>query len=906
MQIVQSVFFVVLIWGTDRAITNSNERLEALRNVPHPEKVPIKPIPDCEDSLFLRQDAPCKTLIYTPHDDPVVAQIINSIMINNDPPIEDDRVLGLSGMTQTDKYLMNNQETVLAAVHFVRDGNEVLDFIIQTNTTLQFFKGHFQHPNTYIQLPLQMAIEREATRYLTEDPGIEWDVGFTKFAHPASHSDSIMSTIAPTFLLASAMFNFVVLLNHVVYEKESGVRQALRTMGMVDCAFWASWMVSEFFTAVVHSFLVVSIGLLLNMSIFVNNSLVLVTSLLLMADLTLMSIAFLFSSCMSHAASAVPAGFSLFVVAWIMQMCITSGFPYATSFSNNSRLLFNCLPWTLLSKGLRDLSKASGPTLPGISWSNRVNYCQKSLPSPSVRSELDYWRGDCVVPLGNILWYLGGQTVAYLALAIYLDNILPDMHGVRKPPFYFLQTSYWRPMSKKKDLAALRWALESIDPSLSTPLDSDVQMETNIMQERCRALIESSEVKESTEDDNLSKQSKEPVVELFSLRKRYQKGIIFREQFVAVHGTWLGVNKGECFCLLGPNGAGKTTTINCLTGAVPITNGDALMYGESVRTPGGLSSIRAFMGVCPQFDILWDKLTGREHLRLFADIKGIPSTHKKKQVESLLEQVKLLEAGDVVAGAYSGGMRRRLSVAVALIGDPKIVFLDEPTTGMDPISRRHVWDLIDKAKRDRVIVLTTHSMEEADMLGDRIGIMARGQLRCLGNGLRLKAVFGSGYRMSVRTDGTSGAFSQIRSVFKTEMGVDTFDVSDMFMHFLIPKAKEKKLAQFIRSLRANKEVMKIQDIQLGLTPLEEVFLNVAKLAELEYARSNQHTEQLIISEERCTIEVQLGADSVKTPGGVTYFIRWGQDDTGALKIVDYCIATTSAQRRASWIKPISY
>ena len=130
-------------------------------------------------------------------------------------------------------------------------------------------------------------------------------------------------------------------------------------------------------------------------------------------------------------------------------------------------------------------------------------------------------------------------------------------------------------------------------------------------------------------------------------------------------------------------------------------------------------------------------------------------------VESMrrIEEVRLSDAADRCAGTFSGGMRRRLSVAIALIGNPQVVFLDEPTTGMDPINRRHVWDVVEAAKQDRCVVLTTHSMEEADILGDTIAIMAKGRLRCLGSTVRLKTRFGAGYKLSISlgdaTDGDS-------------------------------------------------------------------------------------------------------------------------------------------------------
>jgi len=138
-----------------------------------------------------------------------------------------------------------------------------------------------------------------------------------------------------------------------------------------------------------------------------------------------------------------------------------------------------------------------------------------------------------------------------------------------------------------------------------------------------------------------------------------------------------------------------------------------------------MDEIRRFTGVCPQHDILWDDLTAREHLDIFARLKSIPKEKRAQEIEDRLADVALTEVGDHLAGSYSGGMKRRLSVAISSIGDPRIIFMDEPTTGMDPLSKRHVWDLIQELKKSRVIILTTHSMEEADVLADRYVFLAR-------------------------------------------------------------------------------------------------------------------------------------------------------------------------------------
>ena len=222
--------------------------------------------------------------------------------------------------------------------------------------------------------------------------------------------------------------------------------------------------------------------------------------------------------------------------------------------------------------------------------------------------------------------------------------------------------------------------------------------------------------------------------------------------FKAVDEISYGVEANSAFVLLGHNGAGKTTTINMLVGNLSITKGNGLVIGYNARTQ--MRKINHIMGVCPQHDILWPGLTGQEHLELFCRLRGLSEEETKKEVDQRLKDVLLDDekVRNTPARAYSGGMQRRLSIAISLIGNPKVVYLDEPTTGMDPVTRREVWDMIQRAKKGRVIILTTHSMEEADVLGDNIGVMSHGRIQAFGTSTRLKKRFGSGYKMTVFID----------------------------------------------------------------------------------------------------------------------------------------------------------
>ena len=237
------------------------------------------------------------------------------------------------------------------------------------------------------------------------------------------------------------------------------------------------------------------------------------------------------------------------------------------------------------------------------------------------------------------------------------------------------------------------------------------------------------------------------------LKKTYFKkscGRKSKNDVHAVKGIWFEAADRELLSLLGHNGAGKSTTFSMLTGTLNPTEGSAKICGYDVETE--IDKIRSIMGVVPQFDILWGELTAYEHMRLFSKIKGVNDEVFESSIDELLDNVGLLKVKFARVANFSGGMKRRLSVAVACIGNPRIIFLDEPTTGMDPVSRRDVWTLVQKLKKNKVVILTTHAMEEADILSDRIAVVCDGKLKCIGTPLFLKNTFGDGYRITLVID----------------------------------------------------------------------------------------------------------------------------------------------------------
>lgn len=210
----------------------------------------------------------------------------------------------------------------------------------------------------------------------------------------------------------------------------------------------------------------------------------------------------------------------------------------------------------------------------------------------------------------------------------------------------------------------------------------------------------------------------------------------------AVENLTLHVSNGEIFGMLGPNGSGKTTTINCLTGLTNPTAGELKVEGYDVRKEP--SNVRAIIGICPQETALYPFLTGKENIELFGELYSVPSKLFERNVSYVIEKVGLNDDATRRAGKYSGGMKRRLCIAMALVHDPKVVFLDEPTVGMDPQSRRSICDFVVEMKdRGRTIFLTTHYMEEAEQLCDRVAIIDKGKLIELGSPDELKAKYGA-------------------------------------------------------------------------------------------------------------------------------------------------------------------
>ncbi|XP_027352549.1 ABC transporter A family member 2 isoform X3 [Abrus precatorius] len=877
LQLLSPLMFIFLIFAIDKAIKAQTSTSSAYKKVTNPPNQPSPPITPCESKYFIK--LPCYDFVWSGDQNAKFHTIVDRIM-NNNPgrPIPPSKVLSFGDKGEVDAWLLSNPMRVAGALHFVEKNDTVISYGIQTNSTTLPKRGKYEDPTASFQLPLQLAAEREIARYLIGDSNFSWNVFLREFAHPARIPFSAVGSIGPAFFLAIAMFNFVLQISSLVTEKELKLRQAMTMMGLYDAAYWLSWLTWETVVTIISSLLIVLFGMMFQFSFFLKNSFAILFLLFFLFELNMTGLAFMLSAFIRKSSSATTVGFSIFIVGFVTQLVVQAGFPYSDSISKTFRNVWSLFPPNPFAQALQVLSDAvATPEDDGISWSKRGECAAND--------------DNCVITINDIYIWLVVTFFLWFVLAIYFDNIIPNASGVRKSIIYFLNPSYWMGKGGQKVKAPRH---EQI-----TPDDEDVLEEENKVKQQ---------LTEGVVDANVA-------VQIHGLAKTYPGTLNIgccckckrSTPYNAVKGLWVNFAKDQLFCLLGPNGAGKTTAINCLTGITPVTNGDALIYGHSIRSSTGMSNIRKLIGVCPQFDILWDALSGQEHLQLFATIKGLSPASIKSITQTSLAEVRLTDAAKVRAGSYSGGMKRRLSVAIALIGDPKLVILDEPTTGMDPITRRHVWDIIENAKRGRAIVLTTHSMEEADILSDRIGIMAKGRLRCIGTSIRLKSRFGTGFIANIsfygnnneRSPGNGDAISTehretVKKFFKNRLDVVPKEENNNFLTFVIPHDREALLTNFFSELQDREEELGISDIQLGLTTLEEVFLNIAKQAELENAAAEGSLVTLSLSSGE-SVQIPTGARFVGIPGtesadnptGSMVEVYWEQDDTGALCIAGH-------------------
>jgi len=401
----------------------------------------------------------------------------------------------------------------------------------------------------------------------------------------------------------------------------------------------------------------------------------------------------------------------------------------------------------------------------------------------------------------HVLTMLFFDSIIYMLLTFYLENVFPGQYGTPLKWNFPFKPSYWR-------------GLANPDQNFEKTKYSTSRME-------------SARSKEGDVSENMEFFEEEPtdskcIVKVNDLSKTFK--LSHGKTKKAVRQLNFNMYENEIFVLLGHNGAGKTTTMSMLTGFIPCTSGDAVINGHSIRT--NISGVRTSMGLCPQFNILFGSLTVDEHFYFFSRLKGLNDKESKAESKKMQESLDLTEKKNFQSHQLSGGMKRKLSVGIALCAGSKYVILDEPTSGMDPSARRELWEVLEHYKNQCTILLTTHYMDEADYLGNRIAIMNKGKIRCSGSPLFLKNKFGVGYHV-VLTKLPHCDVEKLKSVFTSHVPEAVLEKqAGAELSFLLPFNTSSAFPALFKTLDDQQHELAISGYGATITTLEEVFLRV--------------------------------------------------------------------------------
>nr|CAI5846703.1 unnamed protein product [Callosobruchus analis] len=510
-----------------------------------------------------------------------------------------------------------------------------------------------------------------------------------RFPHFEWYDDLLMEVlklVMGVFMILSFLYPCINTVKMITIEKEKQLKESMKIMGLPNWLHWTSWFIKYF----IYMFIAISLMLIiLKIPWFSKYSV------------------FTYSD---------PSVLLLFLIFYITST-ITFSFIFCTLFSKANRATMVAgVAWTLTIIPYAVYLQMDNP---GLVTKIFMSLCSNSAMSFAFEiifthegvGEGAQWNNlfqpmspDDGNRLGFMIMMLMLDSVIYMLLALYIEAVFPGEYGVPMPWNFPFTMSYWRG-----------------NPSIGTEVKNYVV---------------------SLDNEYLEKEPKDLVagVRIQNLRK------VFGSK-AAVQNLSMNMYENQITVLLGHNGAGKTTTLSMLTGMITPTSGTAIINGYDIRRD--MYSVRKSMGICPQHDVIFEDLTVAEHLSFYSRLKGLSKKQAAAEIDKYIEMMELTDKRDAKASTLSGGMKRKLSVCVALCGNSKVVMLDEPTSGMDPSARRALWDLLLKQKKGRTILLTTHFMDEADVLGDRIAIMAEGELKCCGSSFFLKKKYGAGYIMTI-------------------------------------------------------------------------------------------------------------------------------------------------------------
>ncbi|XP_053268090.1 retinal-specific phospholipid-transporting ATPase ABCA4 [Pleuronectes platessa] len=575
--------------------------------------------------------------------------------------------------------------------------------------------------------------------------GKEWPLGvyLQQMPYPCYVDDLFMLTLNrcfPIFMVLAWIYSVSMIVKSIVLEKELRLKETLKATGVTNGVIWSTWFIDSFIMMGTSTALLTAIimgGRVLNYT----NPILLFLFLLTFTIATIMQ-CFLLSVFFNHANLAAACCGIVYFALYLPHIFF---FTWQDRITKDMKILVSLLSQVAFGFGTEYLSRYEEQGL-GLQWDNIQT-------SPLEGDEFSFLTSICMMGLDAVL---------YAVLAWYLDNVFPGQYGIGRPYYFPFLPCYWlntvSPASSNNKRELDKKGFDNLvskkqEEQQKKEVESQEQEKPNEEANSCEHQRErpgkenQSEGEENQEKDGQLFFEAEPANLVKGVCIENLVKVFGSSSIPAVDGLSISFYESQITAFLGHNGAGKTTTMSILTGMFPPTSGTATIYGKDIRTD--MDTIRLSLGMCPQHNILFQHMTVAEHILFYSLLKGRPIAEAEEEVENMLQDLGLPHKRDELTQNLSGGMQRKLSVALAFVGGAKVVILDEPTSGVDPYSRRSIWDLLLKYRAGRTVIMSTHHMDEADLLSDRVAIISQGRLFCCGSPIFLKNCFGAGFYLTL-------------------------------------------------------------------------------------------------------------------------------------------------------------
>ncbi|NXI06362.1 ABCA9 protein, partial [Pachycephala philippinensis] len=737
-------------------------------HIPYPE-VPYSPLGHLDDPAFNTTGV---TISFTPVT-ATTRHIMNKVASSS--VMTGIKLQELDDEAAMEKAWVSNEETI--GVVFKDNFSYHLRFptthVVLPIEVFGYIDGCFEFSSTYCESPrywykgflsLQSSIDAAIIEMVANHS--VWEE-MKSIAGVQMKSESIIFSVSLEYsyfmvVIVMCFFPFMYFTSRNVTREKKKLKVLMRTMGLQDIAFWLSWSLLYSLYVLIFSCLLTALVL---WEPFYTSSFPAVSLLFFLYGLACIHLVFMLCSLLRTSKLVSSMGFLiLFIFGFLSLAVLIEDVPEPL------KLFLGLMCPFAFNTGIAKIFDLEKYRI-GFSFSNLM---------------------DEAYFLFSTYILLVFDSVLYMLLALYFDKILPGKFGIPDPPLFCLKASYW--------MRSRRGSSRDVPTPAANPeelLGDDV---------------------EPVPPEFLGKEA----IRLHNIKKVYKKK---DKKTEALRGLSLNIYEGQITALLGHSGAGKTTLLNVLSGLSFPSEGSATIYNYRLSEMGDREEIRGMIGICPQFNTQFEVLTVKENLKTFAEIKGIKSKEVEREVQNILELLDISNIQDTQAEKLSGGQKRKLSIGIAMLGNPQVLLLDEPTAGLDPLSRHQVWSLLREQRAGRVILFSTQFMDEADILADRKAFISHGRLKCVGSSLFLKKNWGICYHLRIHIS-ESCDLENVTSLVKGYVPNATFSGHRQYeLRYKLPLENVNKFPDLFSGLD-NCSEQGIINYGVSMTTLEDVFLRL--------------------------------------------------------------------------------